>query len=184
MTGQQKATFETSRYQTASQTFCGEFGGTILIFLAFHSENCGRLQVISSDVSLVEKSMPEGRLVPVLPGCFNLTHTKNTGVAFGLFSGSPAPWKTALLIVVSAVLIVAVASFVWRSRQLRWEATVGLALVLGGALSNLADRIRAGQVVDFLDVYWRSYHWYVFNVADSAIVVGAGFLVIQIIHFE
>ena len=134
--------------------------------------------------SMVEKFMPEGMLVPVLPGFFNLTHTTNTGVAFGIFSGSPAPWKTALLIVVSAVLIVAVAGFIWRSRQLHWEATVGLALVLGGALSNLADRIRAGQVVDFLDIYWRGYHWPAFNLADSAIVVGAGFLVIQIILSE
>ena len=128
--------------------------------------------------------MPEGMLVPLLPGFFNLTHTTNTGVAFGIFSGSPAPWKTALLIAVSAALIVAVASFIWRTRQFHWKATVGLALVLGGALSNLADRIRAGLVVDFLDIYWRGYHWPAFNLADSAIVVGAGFLVIQIIFSE
>ena len=134
--------------------------------------------------ALVERSLPEGRLVPVLPGFFNLTHTTNTGVAFGILSGSPASWKTGLLIVVSVALIFLVASFVWRSQQLHWEVAVGLALVLGGALSNLADRIRAGQVVDFLDVYWRSYHWYAFNLADSAIVVGAGFLVIQIILSE
>lgn len=144
------------------------------------------LVIIGDQVTkaMVERSMPEGGLVPVLPGFFNLTHTTNTGVAFGIFSGSPAPWKTALLIVVSAVLIVAVASFVWRSRQLHWEASVGLALVLGGALSNLADRIRAGQVVDFLDIYWRGYHWPAFNLADSAIVVGAVFLAIQIILSE
>jgi len=145
------------------------------------------LLVISVDQvtkAMVERSMPEGRLVPVLPGFFNLTHTTNTGVAFGVFSGSPAPWKTALLIVVSVLLIVAMVSFVWRSRELHWEASVGLALVLGGAISNVADRIRAGQVVDFLDFYWRGYHWPAFNLADSAIVVGAGFLVIQIILSE
>jgi signal peptidase II len=134
--------------------------------------------------SLVEKSIAEYTVVPVLPGFFNLTHTKNTGVAFGIFSGSPAPWKTALLIVVSAALIVAVVSFIWRSRQFHWEASVGLALVLGGAFSNLVDRVRAGQVVDFLDFYWRSYHWPSFNLADSAIVVGAVFLVIQVIFSE
>ena len=134
--------------------------------------------------AVVERSISEYMVVPVLPGFFNLTHTKNTGVAFGIFSGSPAPWKTVLLIVVSAALIVAVASFIWRSRQLHWEASVGLALVLGGALSNLADRIRAGQVVDFLDFYWRGYHWPSFNLADSAIVVGAVFLVIEVIFPE
>jgi signal peptidase II len=134
--------------------------------------------------SLVEKSIAEYTVVPVLPGFFNLTHTKNTGVAFGIFSGSPAPWKTALLIVVSAALIAAVVSFIWRSRRVHWEAGVGLALVLGGASSNLVDRIRAGQVVDFLDFYWRGYHWPAFNLADSAIVVGAIFLVIQVIFSE
>jgi signal peptidase II len=134
--------------------------------------------------SLVEKSIAEYTVVSVLPGFFNLTHTKNTGVAFGIFSGSPAPWKTALLIVVSAALIAAVVSFIWRSRRMHWEAGVGLALVLGGASSNLVDRIRAGQVVDFLDFYWRGYHWPAFNLADSAIVVGAIFLVIQVIFSE
>jgi signal peptidase II len=134
--------------------------------------------------SLVEKSIAEYTVVPVLPGFFNLTHTKNTGVAFGIFSGSPAPWKTALLIVVSAALIAAVVSFIWRSRRMHWEAGVGLALVLGGASSNLVDRIRAGQVVDFLDFYWCGYHWPAFNLADSAIVVGAIFLVIQVIFSE
>jgi signal peptidase II len=81
-------------------------------------------------------------------------------------------------------LIVAVASFVWRGGQLHWEAVVGLSLVLGGASSNLVDRIRAGQVVDFLDFYWRNYHWPAFNLADSAIVVGAAFLVIQVVFFD
>ena len=144
------------------------------------------LVIISDQITkaMVVRSLPEGALVPVLPGFFNLTHTKNTGVAFGMFSGSPATWKTVLLVAVSVALILAVAGFVWRSRQFHWATTVGLALVLGGALSNLADRIRAGQVVDFLDVYWRSYHWYAFNLADSAIVVGAGILIIKIILSE
>ena len=61
---------------------------------------------------------------------------------------------------------------------------MGLALILGGALSNLFDRIRLGRVVDFLDVYYRSYHWPTFNLADSAIVVGAGFLVFQLLFVE
>ncbi len=134
--------------------------------------------------SVVENSIPEHTLIPVLPRCFNLTHTKNAGAAFGLFSDSPAPWKMALLIVISAALLVTVVSVIWRSRRLRWEAGVGLALILGGALSNLVDRIRLGRVVDFLDFYFRSYHWPTFNLADSAIVVGAGFLILQVIYSE
>ena len=130
--------------------------------------------------TLVERMIPEHTVVPVIPGFLNLTHTKNPGVAFGLFSDSPAPWKTALLVIISAALLIVVVSMVWRSRNLAWESSVGLAMVLGGAVSNLADRIRVGRVVDFLDVYFRSYHWWSFNVADSAIVVGAIFLVIHL----
>jgi signal peptidase II len=116
-----------------------------------------------------------------MPEFFNLTHTKNAGAAFGLFSESPSPLKTALLILVSGALLLTVVGIVWKTRRLQWETGVGLALILGGALSNLFDRIRAGRVVDFLDVYFRSYHWPTFNLADSAIVVGAGFLILQVV---
>lgn len=134
--------------------------------------------------AMVESSIPEHAVIPVLPRFFNLTHVKNTGAAFGLFSDSPAPWKTALLIGISAGLLITVVALVWRSQRLHWEAGVGLALVLGGAVSNLADRIRMGRVVDFLDVYLRSYHWPAFNLADSAIVAGAGFLVLYFLFSE
>ncbi|HUU12794.1 MAG TPA: signal peptidase II, partial [Terriglobia bacterium] len=133
---------------------------------------------------LVKDSVPEHTVIPIIPHFLNLTHTKNAGVAFGLFSDAPAPWKTAVLIVVSVVLLVAVAGIVVRSRHLHWESGVGLAMILGGALSNLLDRIRTGRVVDFVDVYFRSYHWPTFNLADSAIVVGAIFLILQLIFFE
>ena len=134
--------------------------------------------------ALVENSIPEHSAIQVLPRVFNLTHTKNPGAAFGLFSEAPAPWKTALLIAVSGGLLFTVVALVWKNRHLQWETTVGLALILGGALSNLFDRIRMGRVVDFLDVYYRSYHWPTFNLADSAIVVGAGFLIFQVIFSE
>jgi signal peptidase II len=129
---------------------------------------------------LVESRIAPFALVTVIPHLFNLTNTKNPGAAFGLFADSPAPWKTAFLVVVSALLIAIVLSVVWRSRRLDWQAGLGLSLILGGALSNLADRIRFGRVVDFLDLYFRNYHWYTFNVADSAIVVGACFLIVRV----
>lgn len=133
---------------------------------------------------MVRDSVPEHSVIPVIPNFLNLTHIQNAGVAFGLFSDAPAPWKTALLIVVSVILLITVAAIVVRSRHLRWEAGVGLALILGGAVSNLVDRIRTGRVVDFVDVYFRSHHWPTFNLADSAIVVGAIFLVLQLIFSE
>lgn len=134
--------------------------------------------------SVVERSIPEYTVIPVIPHFFNLTHSKNPGAAFGLFADSPAAWKTALLVVISALLIATVVGVVWKSRRLQWEAGVGLALILGGAISNLIDRIRFGRVVDFLDFYFRSYHWFTFNLADSAIVVGAFFLILQVIIGE
>ena len=137
-----------------------------------------------STKAIVESSIPERQIIPVIPGLFNITHVKNEGAAFGLFADSPAPWKTVLLIVISAALLATVVGVVWKTRRLHWEAGVGLSLILGGALSNLVDRIRMGRVVDFLDFYIRSYHWYTFNLADSAIVVGAGFLILQVLFVE
>jgi signal peptidase II len=134
--------------------------------------------------AVVEHLIPERTAVAVLPHFLNLIHTKNAGAAFGLLSDSPAPWKTVLLIVVSSLLLAMVIGIMWRNRQLQWASSVGLALILGGALSNLFDRVRFGRVVDFIDVYCRSYHWPTFNLADSAIVVGAGFLVFQLLLLE
>lgn len=129
---------------------------------------------------MVQASIPLGAVVPVVPHFFNLTHTQNSGAAFGLFSDSPSPWRTVLLVLVSAALLVTVIGIVWRSRQMQWEAGVGLSLILGGASSNLLDRIGHGHVVDFLDFYLHTYHWFTFNLADSAIVAGAGFLILQV----
>jgi signal peptidase II len=134
--------------------------------------------------AVVEDLIPEHTTIPVFSHFLNLIHTRNPGAAFGLFSEAPAHWKTVLLIVVSSLLLAMVMAMIWRSGQLRWGMGVALALIFGGALSNLFDRIRFGRVVDFLDVYWRSYHWPTFNLADSAIVVGAGLLVFQLLFWE
>ena len=132
----------------------------------------------------VEGSIPEHTTVPVVPHFLNLVYTKNAGAAFGLFSESPSAWRTVLLIVVSSLLLAMVIGVVWRNQQLRRVAGVGLALILGGALSNLFDRIRFGRVVDFVDAYYRGYHWYTFNLADASIVVGAGFLVFELLFLD
>jgi signal peptidase II len=130
--------------------------------------------------NLIEHRIGLYEVVPVIPHFFNLTHSQNPGAAFGLFSDSPSLWKTVLLIVISALMIAAVLAVAWRSPRLDWKTGTGLALIMGGALSNLADRIRFGRVTDFLDVYYRSYHWYTFNVADSAIVIGAFLLILKV----
>jgi len=134
--------------------------------------------------AVVDATIPEQATIPVVPHFFNLVHARNAGAAFGLFSNSPAPWKTFLLIGVSSALLLVVLAMMWRGRQFRWGTGVALALIMGGALSNLFDRIRQGRVLDFLDVYWRDYHWPTFNLADSAIVVGAGLLVLRVLFWE
>ena len=134
--------------------------------------------------AMVERSIPLYAIVPVIPRFFNLTDTHNPGAAFGLFSDSPGPWKTALLIVISLLLLAAVVGFVFKSHHLGWQTGVALGLILGGAASNLLDRLRFGQVTDFLDFYIRQYHWYTFNLADSAIVVGAGLLILSLLVSE
>ena len=134
--------------------------------------------------ALVESHMSERAVVPVIRGFFNLVNTKNSGAVFGLFSDSAVWWKTPLLILISAALLTVVVILAIRTPDLRWETSIGLSLVLGGALSNLYDRMRSGLVEDFLDFYFRSYHWATFNLADSAIVVGTGFIVVQVLFTD
>ena len=90
-------------------------------------------------------------------------------------------WKIALLVLFSIVALVIVSALLWRSSHTMTASAVGLSLILGGALGNLWDRVLNGRVVDFLLVYIGSYQWPAFNVADSAIVVGAGLLVFEIL---
>lgn len=128
----------------------------------------------------VERTIPLHATVPVIPHFFNLTYTVNPGAAFGLFSEDPSPWKIGLLVLISLVLLAAVVGIVWNSTRLDFETGMALALILGGAASNLLDRVRSGRVVDFLDFYVRDYHWFTFNLADSAIVVGACLLILRL----
>ncbi len=130
---------------------------------------------------LVMRRIPSHAVVSVIPGFFNLTNSKNSGAVFGMFSDSAVRWKTPLLVVVSFVLLVTVVTMVGRIQNLKWASRIGLAMVLGGALANLFDRVRFGEVEDFLDFYFRSYHWYTFNVADAAIVVGTGLIIVQVL---
>ena len=120
------------------------------------------------------------RQIQIIPGFFRITHTENTGAAFSLFADSPSHWKTVLLIGFSLVAMVIVSVLLWKTRALTITG-VALAFILGGAVGNLWDRVASGRVVDFLLFYVKQYQWPVFNLADSAIVVGATLLVIEIL---
>src|SRR5215470_591153 len=124
--------------------------------------------------------------VSVIPGFFRLTHVQNRGAAFGLFSEAPSPWKVSLLILFSLAALIVVSALLWKNSggggggNAKTTAT-GLALILGGAIGNLWDRLANGRVVDFLDFSVNGYHWPAFNLADSAIVIGAMLLVSEIL---
>ncbi len=116
---------------------------------------------------------------PVIEGWFHLTYIRNPGAAFGLFAGQDAVLRQALFLGVTAVALVAIGVMVHRLPAGRHAALAGLALVFGGAVGNLIDRVRWGEVVDFLDVFWRTHHWPAFNLADSAITVGVAVLLFE-----
>ena len=119
--------------------------------------------------------------IQIIPGFFRVTHTENTGAAFSLFADSPAHWKTAMLIGFSVVAMVIVTVLLWKQSHALTTTGIALSLILGGATGNLWDRVARGRVVDFLLVYIKQYQWPVFNLADSAIVIGACLLVLEIV---
>jgi signal peptidase II len=119
--------------------------------------------------------------IQVIPGFFRIVHAENPGAAFGIFSDSPAQWKIALLILFSVIALLIVSALLWKNSHRLTTTGVGLSLILGGAIGNLWDRIVSRHVVDFLLFYIGRYQWPAFNVADSAIVVGAGLLVFEIL---
>ena len=119
--------------------------------------------------------------ISVLPGFFRLTHVQNSGAAFGLFAESSSEWKVGILILFSILALAVVSALLWKNSHSMTITGAGLALILGGAVGNLWDRLLTGHVVDFFDFYLGSYHWPAFNVADSAIVIGALLLVAEIL---
>jgi signal peptidase II len=132
------------------------------------------------------KVLIESRLVlyeskPIIPGFFDLTHTRNTGVAFGLLANSSSPWMPHLLTLTSAAALIVILIYSLRHPVENWKLQVGLMLVLGGAAGNLYDRFCYGYVIDFLDVFYETHHWPTFNLADSAISVGIGLLLLQVL---
>ncbi len=130
---------------------------------------------------LVAKDIGLHNSIPIIPRFFYLTHFENRGAAFGLFDDSHSQWKASLLVLFSIAALIIVSTMLWRSRHSMATTGIGLAMIMGGAIGNLWDRLFSGKVVDFLLVYIGSYEWPAFNVADSAIVIGAGLLLVEIL---
>ena len=117
--------------------------------------------------------------VPVIPGFFNLTYVRNPGAAFGILAGAHGAWRTVFFITVSLVALAVIITLVRKTHDRLPLAA--FALIGGGAVGNLIDRVRYGEVVDFIEWYYRSYHWPAFNIADSAITVGVALLAVDML---
>jgi signal peptidase II len=128
----------------------------------------------------VEKFTAPGSERILIPGVLNLLHTSNPGVAFGLFANSENPWKPLLLIGFSIAVIAMLVWLLVTDRAGSSLGRYGIALILGGAAGNVLDRWSRHSVTDFIDFYVGRYHWYTFNIADSAIVIGAALVVLAL----
>lgn len=118
--------------------------------------------------------------ISIIPNLFSLTYIRNPGAAFGLLAGSSNAFRMVFFGLTSIFALGLLGTILLRMPEQDWVGRVSVAGILGGAIGNLIDRLRFGEVIDFLDVYIENYHWPAFNVADSAITVGVIFL---IIHF-
>ena len=118
----------------------------------------------------------------VIGGLFNIVHVRNPGAAFGFLAGTPPLFRYVFFIAVTVAAILLIFHYLRVSRIQESSLILALALILAGAVGNLIDRVRFGEVVDFLDVYVGSHHWPAFNVADSAISVGAAILVLALLR--
>ncbi len=127
---------------------------------------------------LVVAQIPRGAAIPVIPGFFDLTLTYNMGAAFGLFSGLPESFRIYVLLAAAMVAFSVVVYYMRSPHGQTGLARFAFALIIGGAIGNLIDRLRLGMVVDFLDVYFGTYHWPAFNIADSCICIGVVLLVL------
>ena len=132
----------------------------------------------------IDRRLPNFDSIPVIHGFFRIVHNENPGAAFGILAEGNGFLRAFVLIGVSAVVLLFVASALWsrRTNFTAWLSRLGLSLILGGAIGNLLDRVLRGTVTDFLEVYQGSWSFPAFNVADSAITVGAFLLLVDILR--
>src|SRR5438132_6094544 len=134
------------------------------------------LAIIAADQlskAVVRAALPANGTVSVIPGLVDLIHVHNSGVAFGFLNDLNLPFKGIVTTGLAAIALFGIAFYARHVRHDERFARAGLSLILGGAIGNLIDRLRVGYVIDFVDVYWRNWHFWAFNVADASITIGA-----------
>lgn len=125
----------------------------------------------------VDKVMSLHQSIPVIDGLFNFTYLRNRGAAFSFLS--EASWRLPFFILVTLIAAVVILVALKKMREDQKLAQISLAMIFSGAIGNLIDRIRLGEVIDFLDVYWQQHHWPAFNIADSLICVGVALIALD-----
>jgi signal peptidase II len=131
--------------------------------------------------AIVRATLPLHANREIVPGFLDFTHIRNTGAAFGILNAVDFPLKTVVIAVIATTALIGVGLYAASLAHHQLVARIGLALIIGGAAGNLLDRIIAGSVVDFVDVYWQSHHFWAFNVADSAITIGVAIMILDML---
>jgi signal peptidase II len=131
---------------------------------------------------LVSSNMPLHSSISVVNGLFSLTYIRNPGAAFGFLASAPLYFRSVFFISVTVAAILLIVYYIRKYDQGEWQFTLSLSLIMAGAIGNLIDRVRFGEVIDFLDFYIGPHHWPAFNVADSAISVGAVLLLFEMVR--
>jgi signal peptidase II len=130
---------------------------------------------------LVRTRVPLHASVEVIPNFLDITHVRNTGAAFGFLNAVDFPGKTIVIAVIAICALIGVSMYAGTLGNQQVLPRLGMALIIGGAAGNLIDRMFVGSVVDFVDAYWGSFHFWAFNVADSAITVGVALMILDMI---
>jgi len=130
----------------------------------------------------VDRVMHLYQSIPVIDGLFNIFYIRNKGAAFSFLSS--ASWRIPFFIAVSLIASLVIIVGIKKLRDDQRLAMLSMSMIFSGAVGNLIDRVRLGEVIDFLDVYWKTYHWPAFNVADSLICVGVGLLALDMFREE
>ena len=151
-----------------------------------------RLLIVSSTVLLLDQAtkliiyygLPLYGEIVVVPGFFSIVHYHNPGGAFGIFASAGDGFRHVFFLVVSTLALGLVFYFYRSTPKTHRFLSTGFALIFGGAVGNLSDRFRLGEVIDFLDVYVNGWHWPAFNVADSAISVGIGIFIFHLLFVK
>ncbi len=131
--------------------------------------------------AMVEEGMFLGQEIPIIPDLFSLRYLRNPGAAFSLLSTAPAEFRAPFFIAVTVLALVALTMMYMKEGHESRLFRIGTASIAGGGASNLVERLLAGDVVDYLDIYVGSYHWPTFNLADTAISIGVGLILLEVL---